>query len=133
MEESTPHDATMDFYDEVDWSRIAHNAISRDEYAIARQKSKKAYATFLGSKDQLQFYMFKPLAWSAYKDIRQKGLDKDTTHEYIVNTSIITPKMDPVVISGLDAGIMLTLVQQILAVSNFLKDPNKSLEMILEI
>lgn len=132
MEEEI-NDATMAFYDEVDWSKVAHNPLTREEYAIARQKSKKAYATFLGSKDQLQFYMFKPLPWAAYKDIRSKGLDKDTTHEYIINSSIIVPRMDAITLANMDAGIILTLAQQILAVSNFLKDPNKSLEMILEI
>lgn len=131
--ENQVSEASLAFYDEVDWDSIAHNAITREEYIVARQKSKKAYATFLGAKGQMQFYMFKPLPWSAYKEIRQKALDKDTTHEYIINSCIIVPRMDPLSIAGMDAGIILTLVQQILAVSNFLKDPSQSLTMILEV
>jgi hypothetical protein len=77
--------------------------------------------------------MFKPLTWPEYKDIRSRGLDKDSTHEYIVNTSVVHPKMGPLEMNSLEAGIMLTLVQQILGMSNFLKDPNEALKMILKV
>lgn len=131
--EETQKPADASFYDELNWDAISHNKISREDYLKVRARHKRAYATLLGSTDQLQFYMFKPLSWGEYKDIKTKSLDKDKTHEYIVNACTIWPKMDAVTINSMEAGIMLTLVYQILATSYFLKDPNKALEMILEV
>ena len=121
------------FWDEINWDNIGFNKIKKDEFMRIRAINKKIYATFLGSQDQLQFYLFKPLSWGKYKDIRTKNLSKDSTHEYIINECVLWPKMDTVGLMGLDAGVMLTLVNQVLAVSNFIKDPDKALEMILEV
>jgi hypothetical protein len=131
--EETQKLADMSFFEQVNWDIIAFNKISKEEYLKIRGRHKRVYATLLGSTDQLQFYMFKPLSWGEYKDIKSKSLDKDTTHEYILNACVLWPKMDALTISSMEAGIMLTLVYQILATSYFLKDPNKALEMIIEV
>lgn len=121
------------FFDQVDWSKIKHNKITREDFLRIKAKCKKSYSTLLGSQDELQFYIFRPLMWSEYKDIRQKGLDKYATQEYIINTCILWPKQDVVSINSLESGILLTLVYQIMAVSYFLSDPSKALEMIIEV
>ena len=125
--------ADMAFFEQINWDVIAFNKINKEDFARIRGRHKRVYATLLGSTDQLQFYMFKPLSWGEYKDIKSKSLDKDTTHEYILNACVVWPKMDALAINSMEAGIMLTLVYQILATSYFLKDPNKALEMILEV
>lgn len=123
----------ISFYDKIDWSKIKHNRITREEFLKIKSKTKKSYSTLLGSQDELQFYIFRSLMWTEYRDIRQKGLDRFDTQEYIINSCILWPKQDVVSINSLEAGILLTLVYQVMAVSYFLSDPSKALEMILEV
>lgn len=131
LEETVIADTT--FFDDVNWEAVAFNKMSRDEFLKIKSRHSKLFATFLGGEGQFQFFLFKPLTWGEYKEIRAKGYDKDTTHEYILNGAVVHPKMDPVEINTMEAGIMLTLVQQILGMSNFLKDPNEALKMILKV
>jgi hypothetical protein len=121
------------FYNDVNWDVVAYNKLTKEEFLRIKSRHTKLFATFLGGEGQFQFFMFKPLQWGEYKDIRAKHLDKDTMHEYILNTACVHPKMDPIEINTMEAGIMLTLVQQILGMSNFLKDPNEALKMILKV
>lgn len=121
------------FFDDVNWDVVAFNKMSKEEFIRVKSRHSKLFATFLGGEGQFQFYMFKPLTWGEYKDIRARQLDKDTTHEYILNAAVVHPKLDPIEINTMEAGIMLTLVQQVLGMSNFLKDPNESLKMILKV
>lgn len=129
----TPELVDSGFWDDINWEQVALNKIGKKEFLITKSVNNKLYCTFLGPGDQLQFYMFKPLSWGKYKDIKDKQLDKDTTREYIINACVIWPKTDPIFVKNLDAGIMLTLANQILTVSNFLQDPSKALELILEL
>jgi hypothetical protein len=125
--------ASPTFYDQVDWDLIKFNKISKEDFLRLKAKNKKSYATLLGSQDELQFYMFRPLLWSEYKDIRQKNLDKYKTQEYILSACMLWPKVDILTINSIEAGTMLTLVYQMLAVSYFLSDPTKAIEMIIEV
>jgi hypothetical protein len=130
----TPTQVTeSSFWDEIEWSQVTHNKIDKGDFLRIKSINRKLYSTFLGPESGTQFYLYKPLSWGKYKEIRLKGLDKDTTREYIINSCILWPNLDPISVSNLDAGIMLTLTNQILTVSNFLKDPDKALELILEI
>lgn len=120
------------FYSSIPWDKVAFNKISEEEYIRLKSKVKQTYVTFLGPPESLSFYMFKSLSWAEFKTIREKKLDKDTTHEYIVNSCVLYPKMDPIALNEEDSGIMLTLVYQILTVSNFLDNPLKALDIIYE-
>ncbi|MDY0198880.1 MAG: hypothetical protein RBR68_13800 [Tenuifilaceae bacterium] len=131
-EENEIYKADQSFYDNVPWDKVANNKIEKEEYLRLKAKVKTSYVTFLGPPDSLSFYMFKPLSWGEYKVIREKRLDKDTTHEYIINNCVLYPKMDPIDIGELDAGIMLTLVYQILTVSNFVDNKDSVLNMIYQ-
>lgn len=131
MEETKPVENT--FWEEISWENVKYNKITREDFLRAKVRHPKLYATFLGSEDSLQFFLFKPITWGEFKDIRKKKIDKETTHEYILNTCLIWPKLEIPDINSLDGGIMLTLIQQILTVSNFLNSPEKALELILEI
>lgn len=132
-EEQDVYLADGSFYDEINWDSVSFQKISKDDYIRTRAKNKKCYGTFLGPSDATAFYMFKPLNWGTYKDIRAKNLDKDTMNEYILNHCVVYPVMDPIEINNIDSGLMLTLVYQIMAVSNFLSDPKKSLDLIYEL
>jgi hypothetical protein len=132
MSEEIQDATTKTFWDRVEWDNVGFNKISKEDYLRIRSLHPKLYATFLGPDKKTQFFLFKPLGWGKYKDIRAKDLDKDTTREYIVSSCILWPKMDPIVISNMDAGVMLALANQILAVSNFIKDPDQVLEFIFE-
>ena len=126
-------DSSATFYDKVNWEAISHNKISKEDFIKIKTKNKKSYATLLGSQDELQFFMFRPLYWPEYRDIKSKSLDKYSTQEYIINTCVMWPKVDPVTLNTIESGILLTLVYQILATSFFLSDPNKAMEMIIEV
>ena len=132
-EQTEQPSANPGFYDRVNWDVIGYNKISKEDFIRIKAKNKKSYATLLGSQDELQFFMFRPLFWPEYREIKAKGLDKYATQEYILNTCTLWPKMDPISLNSIESGIMLTLVYQILATSFFLNDPNKALEMIIEI
>ena len=121
------------FWDEVTWEKIGFNKIEKLDFLRLLSINKKLYATFLGNQEQLQFYMYRPLSWPIFKDIKAKNLSKEETHQKIVMECVAWPKMDILEFNSMDAGVILTLVYQILAVSNFLKNPEKALEMILEI
>jgi hypothetical protein len=131
--EETPQVATRDFFADISWDKVTYNKIDRNTFERLKAKNDKLYATFLGNEDDYSFYMFKKLSWSEFKDIRAKKLDKDMTHDYILNTCVVWPKMDPITLNTLEAGVALTLVYQILIMSNFFKDPSKALELILEV
>ena len=131
LEETIVADAA--FYNDVNWDVVAYNKLTLEEFLRIKSRHTKLFATFLGGEGQFQFFMFKPLTWGEYKDIRARELDKDSTHEYILNTAVVHPKMDPIEINTMEAGVMLTLVQQVLGMSNFLKDPNEALKMILKV
>jgi hypothetical protein len=130
-EEITPVGA--EFYDDMKWDLVARNKIERDQFLAIRSKTEKCYATFLGSQDNLAFYMFKALGWYEFKEIRQKEMDKDTTHEYIIENCLLWPRLGQDKMTSVEAGVALTLVYQILSMSNFLKDPSSALKMIVEI
>lgn len=125
--------ADKTFWDEVTWDKIAFNKMSKEDFLRAYALENKLYATFLGNQEQLQFFMYKPISWPIFKEIKEKKMSKDNTHEFIISSCVVWPKMDILELNSLDAGIVLTLVYQILTVSNFLKEPEKALEMILEI
>jgi hypothetical protein len=125
-------DVKQSLYDEINWDKIAYYKMTKPEFERAKAFNKRVYCTFLGPADQLQFFMYKYLPWAEFADIRRANLDKMSTHEAILKASLIHPKPEAVLIQSLEAGLVLTLVYQILAVSNFLKDPNKALELILE-
>ena len=126
--------ATTDngFWEKVDWSLIANNKIGKEDFYRIKAKHKKVYSTLLGAQDALSFFMFKPMMWPEYKEIRNRGLDKYETQEFIINNCVVWPKVDIVSLNTLEAGIMITLVYQIMATSYFLTDPNSALSMILE-
>lgn len=128
------YSATNDnsFFDSIPWEKISYNKIDKESYDRIKAKVKQCYVTFLGPPDALSFYMFKPLTWSEFKSIKEKKLDKDTTHEYIISNCILYPQTDPLTINDEDGGIILTLVYQILTVSNFLDNPLKALDIIYE-
>jgi hypothetical protein len=121
------------FYEKVNWDLIAFNKITKEDFYRVKAKCKKSYATLLGSQEELSFFMFKPMMWPDYREIRKRGLDKYETQEFIINSCILWPKIDVVSLNALEAGIMITLVYQIMAVSYFLNDPSKALEMIIEV
>lgn len=133
MEESKPEIVKEDFFSAIEWEKVAYNKIEKLQFDRLKAKFGKLYATFLGNEDDYSFYMFKKLSWSEFKDIREKKLDKDTTHDYILNACVVWPKMDAVALNTLEAGIALTLVYQVLIMSNFFKNPEKALELILEV
>lgn len=133
MEEIKETSNDTGFYDKVNWDLIAFNKIGRDDFFKIKAKYKKSYATLLGSQDELSFFMFKPMMWPEYKEIRNRGLDKYETQEFIINNCIVWPKMDVISLNTMEAGIMITLVYQVMAVSYFLNDPSKALEMIIEV
>jgi hypothetical protein len=132
--EENVYDAKDDeFYASVNWENIKYNPIPKEKYLSIKARNSKVYATFLGPNEAPAFYMFKPLKWGTYKDIRSKGLDKDSINEYVINSCVLWPKMDPITLMDEDAGILLTLVFQIFGVSNFLSDPLKSMELLYEL
>lgn len=133
-EEVKVQDATTpDFYNDVDWSMIKGNVISKEDFIKIKAKNKKMFATFLGPKESPSFYMFKPLKWGIYKDIRSRKLDKEAINDYVLNSCVVWPIMDPIQIADEDAGIVHTLIYQIMSVSNFLSSPEKALELIYEV
>ena len=121
------------FWDDINWESVSFNKIDKITLEKLKAKHEKLYATFLGNEGDYSFFLFKKLSWTEFRDIRAKKLDKDTTHDYILNTCVVWPKLDPVALNTLEAGIALTLVYQILIMSNFFKDPQKCLELILEV
>lgn len=133
MEETEKPTNDTGFYDKVNWEVIGHNRIKRDDFFRIKAKHKKSYATLVGSQDELSFFMFKPMMWPEYKEIRSRGLDKYETQEFIIQSCVIWPKQDIVSLNTMEAGILITLVYQIMAVSYFLNDPSKALEMIIEV
>lgn len=120
-------------YEELNWQFVKFNQIDKAQYDKLQARYDKLYCTFLGKTDEFTLFMFKPLKWSEFKDIRAKKLDKDLTHDYVLNSCIVHPKVDPIALAGLDAGMALTLVYQILIMSNFFKDPATSLQYVLEV
>lgn len=122
----------MKLWDQITWDMIAYNKISEQEFYGIRRKYDKCYGTILGSQNALEFYLFKPLYWGDYRNIKTKGLNKEAMHEYVINTCLLWPKLDPIKLNCLESGIVITLVYQILATSYFLSDPSKAMEMILE-
>lgn len=125
--------AEPDFWSEVNWESVAHNAISREDFVKIKARNNKLFATFLGPKESAAFYLFKPLKWGVYKDIRSKNLDKETINEYVVNACVLWPIMDPIQINDEDAGIINTLVYMVLSISNFLSVPEKALDLIYSV
>jgi hypothetical protein len=119
----------LEFYNDVKWDLIKYNKIQKEMFLKIRSKYEKVFATFLGAQDQLAFYMFKPISWEDYKAIMSGDMPKYETHDYIIEKCLLWPTNK----SSLDAGIILTLVYQILAQSSFLKDPSQALKMIIEI
>jgi hypothetical protein len=132
QETQTP-DSTITFYDKVNWDAIGFNRITKEDFLRLKARNKKSYATLLGNSEELSFFMFKPLMWPEYKEIKERELNKYETQEYVINTCLLWPKQDTVSLNTLEAGLMTTLVYQIMAVSYFLTDPSKALEMIIEI
>ena len=126
-------DNTYDFFDKVNWDAVGHNKIDKETYGRIRIANKRLYATLLGDEKETQFFMFKPLLWSDYKEIKAKSLDKVATHEFIFSSCVQWPKVNPILVANIEAGIMTTVVYQILSVSNFLSNPEKALEMIIEV
>jgi len=125
--------AKPDFFETINWDEVTYNAIDRMSYDKIYNRFSKIYCTFLGREDELHFFMFKSITWPEFKDIKAKKLDKDATHDYILNSCILWPKLGIMELNELDAGMALTLVYQILTMSNFFKDPSKALELILEV
>lgn len=121
------------FWDEVEWDQIKYNTISREDFLKIKAKNRKIFATFLGPKESPSFYMFKPLKWGVYRDIRSKGLDKESVNDYVLNACMLWPVMDPIQINDEDAGMVHTLIYQIMSVSSFLNDPKASLNLLYEV
>lgn len=123
----------VEFFNDVKWELISHNKINKDGFLKIRSKYKKVFATFLGAQDQLSFFMFKPISWPEYKEIRSTEMSKYDVHDYVIKKCLLWPIIDETNISSLEAGTALTLVYQILAQSSFLKDPSQALQMVIEI
>lgn len=130
--EQEPKKIEESFFNNIQWDKVSYNKIDEKTFNLLLAKYKKVYATFLGNENEYTFFMMKKLSWSEFRDIRSKNLDKDSTHDYILNNCIIHPKMDAFALNEIDAGMALTLVYQILSISNFIPDPKKSLELLLE-
>ena len=90
------------FWDEISWEKVKYNKISREDFLKIKVRHPKMYSSFLGSEEGLQFFLFKPITWGEFKDIRKKKLDKETTHEYILNACLLWPRLDIPEINGLD-------------------------------
>lgn len=121
------------FWDKANWDIIKHNKIDKNEFLRIKSRHKKAYATLLGSQDELGFYMFKALMWPEYKEMKTRELNKYEMQEFIINSCLLWPKQDAISLNTMESGIMTTLVYQIMATSYFLNNPSSALEMIIEI
>jgi hypothetical protein len=136
MEEIKAEETTqvgLEFWNDVKWDLVENNKITKDIFIKLRNKHKKAFATFLGAQDHLSFYMFRPLSWPEFKEIRTSTMDKYEVHDYIVKNCLLWPIVNDGNIQTLEAGTALTLVYQVLAQSSFLKDPSQALKMVIEI
>jgi hypothetical protein len=136
MEEITPEEVVpvgLEFFNDVKWELVTNNKITKDIFLKIRAKNTKAFATFLGAQDHLSFFMFRPLSWPEFKEVRSSSMDKYEIHDFIVKNCILWPIINEGNIHTLEAGTALTLVYQILAQSSFLKDPSQALKMVIEI
>ena len=123
----------LDFYNDVKWELVSSNKITKEIFLKLRAKQKKAFATFLGGQDSLSFFMFRPLSWPEFKEIRSSSMDKYEIHDFIIKNCLMWPLINEGNIHTLEAGTALTLVYQVLAQSSFLKDPSQALKMVIEI
>lgn len=133
MQTEEIYTADKDFFDEIPWETIAFNVIEKPEYLRLKASYTKLYATFLGPEDSLSFFMFKPLSWPEYKDIKKRNLSKDDSNDYILQNCIVYPELDIIDLNELDAGFALTLIYQVMTVSNFLEKPELALDQIFKI
>lgn len=133
MEEVKDKSSELTFWDKVNWDVVKYNKIDKNEFLRIKLKNKKSYGVLLGSADELSFFMFRALMWPEYKDMKQKNLNKYEMQEYLINNCVLWPKQDIMALNTMEAGTMTTLVYQIMAVSYFLNDPSKALEMIIEV
>lgn len=120
-------------YKEIHWEFIKYNIPDQTTYERLQTRYDKLFCSLLGKQDEYTCFIFKPLKWNEFKEIRAKKLDKDNTHDYILNACVVHPKLDPLALNQVDAGMALTLVYQILIMSNFFKDPSASLQYVLEV
>lgn len=135
MEDIKPEETLtvgLEFFNDVKWELIKHNKITKEAFLKIRSKHNKVFATFLGAQDNLSFFMFKPISWNDYKEIRQGAIEKYDIHDFIIKNCLLWPILNEQGIT-LEAGTVLTLVYQILAQSSFLKDPSQALKMVIEI
>jgi hypothetical protein len=131
--EKTPEILAADFgfWSDINWELIKYNKISKEDFMRIRTENKKLYATFLGAEEELEFYLFTPLPWDLFKEIKQTELNKLATHDAIINKCLVWPKANSH--DKVSAGVILTLVYQTLSMSNFLPDPTQALKMIIEV
>jgi hypothetical protein len=121
----------LSFFNDVSWEYVKYNKINQENFSRIRAKHEKIYATFLGTEESLSFYMFTPLDWETYKELRTKEMNKYDQQELILKSCLVWPLLNGKV--KLDAGTILTLVFQILAQSSFLKDPSAALRLVIEV
>ena len=121
-------------YDDFDFNVIQHGAITREDFEQLKMYYPKLFACILGTHKVATLFMFTPLPWKMFKEIGlEQGNDKDIIHEYILEKCIVSPRLDKVAILNMDAGSILTLVTQILAVSGFVNDPEIALQLIIPV
>lgn len=133
MEQVHEVGSDITFWEKVNWDIVKHGKIPKEEFIKVKLKNKKSYGALLGSSGELSFYMFKPLMWPDYKEMKMRNLSKYEMQEFIINSCVLWPKQDIVSLNTMESGIMTTLVYQIMAVSYFLTDPSKALELIIEV
>ena len=133
MEELQEKSADITFWDKVNWEVVKYNKIDKNDFLRVKAKNKKSYGALLGSAEELSFFMFKALMWPEYKEMKMRNLNKYEMQEFIINSCVLWPKQDAISLNTMESGIMTTLVYQIMAVSYFLNDPSKALEMIIEV
>jgi hypothetical protein len=133
MEQVQDKSTDVTFWDKVNWDVVKYNKIERNDFLRIKARNKKSYGALLGSSEELSFFMFKALMWPEYKEMKVRNLSKYEMQEFIINSCVLWPKQDAISLNTLEAGIMTTLVYQIMAVSYFLNDPSKALEMIIEV
>lgn len=133
MSEPIEKSTDITFWDKVNWDVVKYNKIDKNEFLRIKLKNKKSYGALLGTPEELSFFMFRALMWPEYKDMKLKNLNKYEMQEYLINNCVLWPKQDAMSLNTMEAGTMTTLVYQIMAVSYFLQEPSKALEMIIEV
>ena len=122
-------------YSDLEQTNIRHNMITESEFNLLKSKFPRLFCTILGMQNDVSLYIFKPLQWKKFKHIRAlKDTDKDSVHEMILSECLVSPVVrDTIACNSLDAGIVIILVQQIMAISGFLSTPESAMSLVVPI